>query len=75
MFNLDSSSVVRSLIGLFVFRSKPVSSSVVRSLAGLKSDKSVFGSSLIDGEERTVKDTAAEKLKPDLWPSLISASF
>ena len=31
MFDLDSSSVVRSLIGLFVFRCKPV----VRSLIGI----------------------------------------
>ena len=31
LFHLDSSSVVRSVIGLFVFRCKPVSRSLVRS--------------------------------------------
>ena len=59
MFDLDSSSVVRFLIGLFVFRCK-VSRLVVRSLIGLFVFRSNpvsslmrwwnLGSSFIDGE-------------------------
>ena len=43
MFDRDSSSVVRSLIGLFVFRSNPLSK--VYQLCSWN-----FGSSLVDGE-------------------------
>ena len=65
MFDLDSSSVIWSLIGLFVFRSNPVSNSVAKSLIGIfvftrqSGSQSIstslmqwwnFGSSLIDGE-------------------------
>ena len=65
MFDLDSSSVVRSLIGLFVFRCKPVSRSLVWSLIGLfrfKKQSGIqsisisltqwwnLGNSLVDGE-------------------------
>ena len=62
MFNLDSSSVEGYLIGLFVFRSKPVSN--------------VYQHRSRDGEiwERTVKDTAAWKLTPDSLPDFISAT-
>ena len=60
MFDLDSSSVVWSLIGLFVSRCKLVSSSVVMSLfkerSGIQSISTLlsqcwnFGSSLVDRE-------------------------
>ena len=65
MFDMDSSLVVWSLIGLFVFRSYPVSNSVAKSLIGLFVFTRLFGiesisislmqwlnfgSSLIDGE-------------------------
>ena len=58
MFDRDSSSVVRSLIGLFAFRSNPVSKVYQHRSRG---------SSLVDG---AVKDTAAGELTPDPFPQL-----
>ena len=68
MFDRDSRSVVRSLIGLFAFRSNPVS-------------KVYQHRSRIDGildvtwstgslRERSVKDTAVVELTPDPFPQL-----
>ena len=58
MFDLDSRSVVRSLIGLFTLRSKPVSKVYHRKRNG----------AIVD--ERTVKNTAAGELTPDPFPQL-----
>ena len=72
MFDLDSSSVVRSLIGLSVFRRNPVSKVYQhRSRNG-----GIFGSSLIDGEfeKKTVKDTAAGELTPNPFVGSISST-
>ena len=67
MFDRDSRSVVRSLIGLFAFRSNPVSKvyqhrsrndgilEVTRSTGSLR---------------KTVKDTAVGELTPDPFPQL-----
>ena len=58
MFDRDSSSVVRSLIGLFALRCNPVS----KVYQHRSRKRWNFGSSFW---ERIVKDTAAGKLTPD----------
>ena len=64
MFDCDSSSVVRSLIGLFTFRSNPVSKVYQhRSLNGL-----------LEVAWSTVKDSAAWELKPDPFPLLANGT-
>ena len=72
MFDRDSRSVVRSLIGLFAFRSNPVSKvyqhrsrndgilEVTWSMGSLR--------------ERTVKDTAVGELTPDPFPQLANGT-
>ena len=62
MFDRDSRSVVRTLIGLFAFRSNPVSK-----VCQHRSRKSY----LVDVEsekKKTVKDTAVGELTPDPFP-------
>ena len=62
MFDQDSSSVVRSLIGNFAFRSNPVSKAMVELWKWL-GRRGVL--------ERTVKYTAAGELTIDPFPNLL----
>ena len=72
MFDWDSSSLVRSLIGLFAFRSNPVSKVYQhRSRIGGILEVARSTGSL---RERTVKDTAAGELTPDPFPQLFNGT-
>ena len=68
MFDRDSRSVVRSLLGLFTFRSNPVSKVYQHRSHndGILEVTSSTGSL----RERTVKDTAVGELTPDPFPKL-----
>ena len=67
MFDQDSSSVVRSLIGLpLAFRSNPVSR--------VYQHRSRNGEILEVAFETTVKDIAAGELKPDPFPQLANGT-
>ena len=70
MFDGDSRSVVRSLIGLFAFRSNPVSK-VFRSRNDGILEVTWSTGSL---RERTVKDTAVGELTPDPFPQLANGT-
>ena len=72
MFDLDSSSVVRSLIGLFALRSNPVSKVYEHRSrnGGILEVALVYGES----EERTVKYTAAGELTPNPFPQLANGT-
>ena len=67
MFDQDSSSVIRSLIGLFAFRSNPVSKVYQhRSRNGGILEVAWLTGSL----RKNSKDTAAGELTPDPFPQL-----
>ena len=68
MFDRDSRSVVRSLIGLFAFRSNPVSK-VYQHRSRNDGILEVTWST-----ERTVKDTAVRELTPDPFPQLANGT-
>ena len=72
MFDRDSGSVVRSLIGLFAFRSNPVSKVYQYHSRndGILEETWSTGSL----RERTVKDTAVGKLTPDPFPQLANGT-
>ena len=71
MFDRDSRSVVRSLIGLFAFRSNPVSKVYQH-----RSRDGILGVTWSTGSlrERTVKDTAVGELTPDPFPQLANGT-
>ena len=60
MFDQDSRSVVRSLMGLFAFRSNQVSKVYQHRSLGVR--------------ERTVKDNAVWELTPDPFPQLANGT-
>ena len=68
MFDRDSRSVVRSLIGIFAFRSNPVSK--VYQHRSRNDGISEVTWSTRSLRERTVKDTAVGELTPDSFPQL-----
>ena len=72
MFPRDSRSVVRSLIGLFAFRSNPVSKLYQHCsrINGILEVTWLTGSL----RERTVKDTAVGELTPDPFPQLTNGT-
>ena len=68
MFDRDSRSVVRSLTGLFAFRSNPVSK--VYQNRSRNDGILEVNWSMRSLRERTVKDTAVGELTPDPFPQL-----
>ena len=68
MFDWDSRSVVRSLIGLFAFRSNPVSKVYQHRSRNDGSLEVTWSTGSL--RERTVKDTAVGELTPDPIPQL-----
>ena len=72
MFDRDSRSVVRSLIGLFAFRCNPVSKAYQhRSRNGVILEVTWSTGSL---RERTVNGTAVGELTPDPFPQLANGT-
>ena len=70
MFDLDSSSVVRSLRGIFAFRSNPVSKVYQYRLH----NGVILEVAWSMGSLRTVKDTAAGELTPDPFSQLANGT-
>ena len=72
MFDLDSRSVVRSLIGLFAFRSNPVSKVCQHSSRNDGISEVTWSTGSL--RERTVKNTAVWELIPDPFPQLANGT-
>ena len=71
MFDRDSRSVVRSLIGLFAFRSKPVS----KVYQHRSCNDGILEVTWSTGSlKRTVKDTAVGEFTPDPFPQLANGT-
>ena len=71
MFDLDSRSVVRFLIGLFAFRSNPVSNVYQHR----SRNDGIFEVTWSKGSPRkTVKDTAVGESTPDPFPELANGT-
>ena len=71
MFDRDSRSVVRSLIGLFAFRSNPVS----KVYQHRSRNDGILEVTWSTGSlRRTVKDTAVGELTPDPFPQLANGT-
>ena len=72
MFDRDSRSVVRSLIGLFDFRSYPVSKVYQHRSRNDEILEVTWSTGSL--RERTVKDTVVEELTPDPFPQLANGT-
>ena len=72
MFDQDSRSVVRSLIGLFALRSNPVS----KLYQHRSHNNGILEVTWSTGSlrERTLKDTAVGELTPDSFPQLANGT-
>ena len=72
MFDRDSRSVVRSLIGLFAFRSYPLSKVYQHRSRNDRILEVTWSTGCL--RERTVKDTAVGELTPDPFPQLANGA-